>query len=102
MRLLMQDPNPLNVLGIRELNYMPKNFECITLKNEGWMIQSVVENARQWIYNNLEGRFCIVTNLKTINNKMEVVYQIGFEEPGESTIFSLGCSVLHNQNIQLV
>jgi len=102
MKLLMHDPNPNNVLNIRELNYMPKTFERITIKSEGWRINDIIDQMRQWIYNNLDGRYCIVSNLKTIDNKMEVVYQIGFEEPAEITIFSLGCSVLHDGDIKVV
>ena len=102
MRLLLHEPNPLNVLEVRELNYLPKTFQTITIKSEGWRTESIIDELRNWIYNNLEGRYCIVSNLKTIDNKMEVVYQIGFEEPAETTLFSLGCSVLHEPDIKVV
>lgn len=99
MNLLMHDPNPLNVLDIRELNFCPKHFETITLHQPGWRIDHVIGECRRWIYNNLNGRFCVVSDLGIVDNRMEIVYKIGFEEPGESTIFSLGCSVLHDQGL---
>ena len=101
MRFLHDEPNPLNVLEIRELNYLPKSWESISLNNVfGWRVEHQIGELRRWIYNNLSGRFCIVSDLGVIDNKLEIVYKAGFEVPGEATMFSLGCSHLHESHPQ--
>ena len=95
MRFLHDDPNPLNVLEIRELNFCPVDWATVKLNGDKWNISRTIEECRQWIFNNLSGRFCIVNDVQVVNNKMEIIHKIGFEEAGESTMFSLGCSVLH-------
>lgn len=103
MRLLIDDPNPLNVLGIRELKFMPKHFEQMSLYfGTFWSVEKNIDEIRRWIYNNLSGRFCIIQNLEIIDNQMEPVYQIGFEEPSEKSFFCLGCSVLADHDIKIV
>ena len=100
MRFLHDDPNPLNVLEIRELNFCPVDWATVKLNGDKWNISRTIEECRQWIFNNLSGRFCIVNDVEIVNNKMEIIYKIGFEEAGESTMFSLGCSVLHESRLQ--
>ena len=101
MRFLHDDPNPLNVLEIRELDFLPKSWETVSLTNMiSYRAEYQIGEFRKWIYNNLSGRFCIVSDLEIINNKMEIVFKVGFEVPGEATMFSLGCSHLHDQQPQ--
>jgi hypothetical protein len=97
MRFLHDEPNTLNVLGIREIDFCPKSWTKIRFNSSNWNVQRDIELYRQWIYNNLSGRFCIVTDVELVDNKMETVYNIGFEEGSELTMFSLGCSHLHEQ-----
>lgn len=101
MRFLHDDPNPLNVLEIRELNFCPSSWECVKLETKNsWEINNTIEECRKWIYSNLNGRFCIISDSALVDNKIEIVYKIGFEEASESTMFSLGCSVLHDRHQQ--
>ena len=101
MRFLHDDPNPLNVLEIRELDYLPSNWEKVDLNiMNSWRVEHRLDEIRKWIYNNLQGRFCIVSDADVVNTKMEIVYRAGFEVPGEATMFSLGCSVLHEPQPQ--
>jgi len=102
MRLLVQDPNPLNVLDIRELDTMPIHFEKLSLKIESWNYTNTIDNIRDWIYNNLNGRFAIIQDLYLVDNKMENVYQIGFEDASEVSYFSLACSVLATDQVKIV
>lgn len=102
MRLLIDDPNPLNVLEMRELKFCPDHFTKLIVQSDSWLIQKSIDQCRTWIYNNLSGRYCIVEDLKLVDNKLETVFQIGFEEASESTMFSLGCPVLHGTNVKLV
>ena len=100
MKFLHGEPNPLNVLEIREIDFCPRDWATVKLGSNHWSIQRDIENCRQWIYNNLDGRFCIVSDTEIVDNKMEIVYKIGFEEASESTMFNLGCSVLHDTGPQ--
>jgi hypothetical protein len=103
MRLLFDDPNPANVLKTREYNYCPNTWTSIVLGvRDSWSLRSDVDEIRSWIFNNLSGNFCIVNDVKIVDNKMEVVTKIGFEEASESTMFSLGCSVLHDRGITII
>jgi len=102
MRLLIDEPNPLNVLDIREIDFMPDHFGKIKFAVVGFNSWNTVDLCRQWIYNNLSGRFCLIKSLEIVDNKMETVYQIGFEEQSEATMFTLGCPVMMTSGIQLI
>ena len=101
MRFLHDDPNPLNVIEMRELNYCPKDWTTVNLTGQSWNISRQIDSCRNWIFNNLSGRFCIISDTEVVNNKLEIVHKIGFEEASESTMFSLGCSVLHDRDTAL-
>ena len=98
----MQDPNPLNILGIRELDTMPIHFQKIDVQISTWRVENFVDDIKNWIYNNLDGRFSVVPNLKVINNKLENIHQIGFEKGSELSYFSLACSVLSDDQVEVV
>ena len=102
MRLLAQEPNPLNILDIRELDYVPTHFEKIKLKCEMYYGTEKIEEVKRWIYKNLSSRFCIVQDLEILDNKIEQVYILGFEDPSESSFFSLACPVLASQELKIV
>jgi len=95
MRFMHDTPNALNVLEIRELNFCPTHWTTVNLNGNSWSIAKDIDTCREWIYNNLSGRFCIISDTEVVENKMEIVYKVGFEEASESTMFSLGCSHLH-------
>ena len=61
-----------------------------------------IEEVKRWIYNNLSSRFCIVQDLEILDNKIEQVYILGFEDPSESSFFSLACPVLASQELKIV
>jgi hypothetical protein len=90
MALAKGSVNPLNVLGLRKLNWIPKHFTIISVKS------TEVDNMSSWIYNNLNGRYAIARSLKIDdNNKMIETQNLGFEDPAELTMFSLACPYLH-------
>lgn len=81
--------NPLNVLGLRKLNYMPKHFTKMT-------VRSHFDEISMWVYKNLNSRYAIKRTLKVSeDNKMVESQEIGFEDPKELTMFSLACPYLH-------
>ena len=99
MRFLHDAPNPLNVLEIREIDFCPTDWATVKINSTSWLINNTIEEIRRWVYNNLSGRFCIVSDVEIVDGKMEIVHKIGFEEASESTMFSLGCSVLHESRL---
>ena len=91
MALIRGTVNPLNVLGVRKLHYMPLHFA-----------KTYTENLKDthliddWIYRNLNSRYCIKKNHILDNtNKITEVYEIGMEDHKELTMFSLGCPYLY-------
>jgi hypothetical protein len=90
MALAKGSVNPLNVLGLRKLNWIPEHFTTISVKS------TEIDNMSSWIYNNLNSRYAIARSLKIDdNNKMIETQNLGFEDPAELTMFSLACPYLH-------
>lgn len=87
----MIDLNPLNVLGIRKLNFLPVHFSIIKSQDLGIM-HTFLDDVESWIVNKLSGRYCLVnTPLLNSNENLEDTAVIGFEEAKEMTYFLLSC-----------
>jgi hypothetical protein len=86
--------NPLNVLGVRRLNRMPPNFTKIHLKN--FFDTKSLEN---WIYLNLNSRFCIKKSTSIDNNKLITVIEVGIEDAKELSMLTLACPILSNATL---
>lgn len=80
--------NPLNVHGLRQLDWCPPHFEQV--KFESYVSDT---NLSSWIYENLASRFYI--GYDDTNNKRQVV--VAFESPGEASYFSLCLSQINTQ-----
>jgi hypothetical protein len=90
MSLIKGSVNPLNVLGVRRLSYMPKHFARMTINDE---LNS--DRIDAWVYQNLDSRYTIVKSLKIdSNNKMIEIQELGVEDAKELTILSLSCPYL--------
>jgi len=82
--------NPLNVLGVRKLNFIPIHFARTFTSNTKEM-----NNIEDWIYTNLNSRYCIKKNHKLDDsNKLIEICEIGIEDPKEITMLSLSCPYL--------
>lgn len=83
--------NPLGVLGLRKLSFMPMHFTKILI--------SVAIDQRlldHWITYNLNGRYAIRKKyIVNHNNFMQEVLEIGLEDPKEATLITLGCPHLY-------
>jgi hypothetical protein len=92
MSLSRGELNPLDVLGMRKLNFIPKHFQKITLETGFQDIKKI----DQWINYYLNSRYAIEHTLKLNKNtnKITQVTIIGFEDPKEVTMLSLGCKYL--------
>lgn len=87
MGILKGNINPLNVLGIRKLNFIPKHFSSITISSD-----RDIEKIEEWVYANLNSRYCIkCVQFIDDKNKISSIYKFGVEEEKELTIFSLLC-----------
>jgi hypothetical protein len=90
MSLIKGSVNPLNVLGVRRLSFMPKHFARMTIIGE---LNS--DRIDAWVYQNLDSRYAIVKSLKIdSNNKMIEIQELGVEDAKELTILSLSCPYL--------
>jgi hypothetical protein len=91
MSLSRGEINPLSVIGMRRLNFIPKHFGKITIDNT-----TDIKILDQWINYNLNSRYAIKKNLRLdSNNKMVESIEIGLEDPKEITMLTLGCPHLH-------
>ena len=90
MSLIKGSVNPLNVLGVRRLSYMPKHFARMTIND-----QLNSDRIDAWVYQNLDSRYAIIKSLKIdSNNKMIEIQELGVEDAKELTILSLSCPYL--------
>lgn len=94
MSLSRGEVNPLGVLGIRKLNFIPEHFSRITVNK--------AVDARlldHWINYNLNSRYALKKILSLDQNKkMTEVVEVGMEDPKEILMLTLGCPLLHDNN----
>lgn len=91
MSLSRGEVNPLSVLGLRKLNFIPEHFTRITVNKT--IDTKMLEH---WINYNLNSRYAITKSLSVDpNKKMTEVLEIGLEDPKEITMLTLGCPYLH-------
>ena len=83
----LKEPNPLNFYGLRQVDILPQHFEVVTTP----MTYNINESIAAWIKRNLKGRFYIGKGIVTVNNQIETVIKIGFEDPKEASYFTLAC-----------
>lgn len=85
--------NPLNVLGFRVLNRIPKHFHSVYVD-----VSCDGPTLTRWIFANLNSRFGVVSELNISEaNHMTESIKIGFEDPRETTMFMLTCPYLENR-----
>jgi len=84
--------NPLNFYGIRQCEVPAPHFEYVTIEMRRYNLEQTIV---KWITQNLKGRF-YVGAIHELNqhNKPQKVIKIGFEDPKELSIFTLGCPYL--------
>ena len=93
MSLSRNEVNPLSVLGIRKLSFIPKHFTKMTITG-----QSDIKLLDHWINYNLNSRYAIRKTLSLdTNNKMVEMIEVGLEDPREITMLSLGCPYVHKK-----
>lgn len=92
LRNRLEKINPLNFYGIRQLEVPPPHFEYTTIEMRRYNLEQTMV---KWIEKNLKGRFYVGTMYELDkNNKQVKVIKIGFEDPKELSVFTLGCPYL--------
>ena len=76
--------NPINFFE-RELDHRPPHFTNMYVERN----EADVEKIRRWIYENCSGRFSITKDNAYATNKTKTITVLGFEEPGDLTLFAL-------------
>lgn len=94
MSLVKGSINPLNILNMRKLDRIPPNFAKIVIKVN---FNTAIKDLDQWIYTNLDSRYCIqkIHIVENNTNKLVSAYEIGVEDPKELTLLSLSCPHLY-------
>lgn len=91
MSLNRGEVNPLNVLGIRKLTFIPEHFTKIYIEHK-----TDTKEIENWINYNLNGRYGITSNyILDADNKILKVFELGFEDPKDLLVLTLGCQLLH-------
>jgi hypothetical protein len=94
MSLSRGEVNPLGVLGLRRLSFIPKHFTTVTVGNN--LID--IKLLDHWINYHLNSRYAIKKSLKLDSSKkITEVIEIGIEDPRELTMLTLGCPYVHNK-----
>jgi hypothetical protein len=93
MSLNRGEINPLSVLGLRKLNFIPDHFHVISIER-GFQD---IRNIDHWIDYNLNSRYAIEQSVDIRDSKkISHVIKIGLEDPKEITMLTLGCKFLYN------
>ena len=85
--------NPLGILELRKLEFVPKHFSTILINP-----YNDIQKVEHWIEYNLNSRYAIQNTFGLDHNKKLVeMTKIGIEDPKEMTMLTLGCRYLYNQ-----
>lgn len=93
MPLSRDQLNPLGILGLRKLNFIPIHFATVIIK------KTVDINLLEyWIIYHLNSRYAIRTCM-TLDDTTNItsVLEIGLEDPKEISMLTLGCPFLYGE-----
>lgn len=86
----MIEYNYLDLLGKRQLDYLPSSFIHSKIQDKDFIING--QKIISWIRSNLRGRFSVVSIPMISNNeKLKSEYVVAFENHSELTYFLLAC-----------
>ena len=92
MSLSRNEVNPLSVLGVRRLSFIPNHFTKLKIGI------CDIRNLDQWINYHLNSRYAIRKTLSLdSNNKTLEMIEVGLEDPREITMLTLGCPYVHKK-----
>jgi hypothetical protein len=76
MNLSKGKVNLLNALNARKVDFPAKHFKSVTINKANPHLHLSLD---KWIYENLNGRYYIITNVCLVDNSITYVIEIGFE-----------------------
>jgi hypothetical protein len=92
MSLSRNEVNPLGVLKLRKLSFIPKHFTKISVE------LTDIKLLDHWINYHLNSRYAIKKTFSLdANKKMVEVIEIGLEDPKEILMLTLGCPYIHRK-----
>lgn len=92
MSLSRGEVNPLSVLKLRKLSFIPAHFTKISVD------LTDIKMLDHWINYHLNSRYAIKRSFSLdANKKMVEVIEIGLEDPRELTMLTLGCPYVHKK-----
>jgi hypothetical protein len=89
--------NPLTVLGVRTLNWIPPHFSKLVVSpGTDWLSND--NQMKDWIEQKLVGRYSVVNSPVTdsATGKLKVATVVGFEDEKELTYFMLACPYIRS------
>lgn len=87
--------NPLDALGYRKLDFLPKQFVVYEFKNIDFVMEDELSN---WIRTNLQDRYFVGYVPLFESNKSKSILCVGFENGRELTYFILACPYLRRNH----
>ena len=91
MSLLRNSVNPLGVLKLRKLTFIPLHFKRIVIKES-----ADYKMIDRWINYNLNSRYAIQKTFTVDQHKTLIkAVEIGIEDHKEVTMLTLACPYLH-------
>jgi hypothetical protein len=92
MSLSRGEVNPLSVLKLRKLSFIPAHFTKISID------LTDIKMLDHWINYHLNSRYAIKRTFSLdANKKMVEVIEVGLEDPRELTMLTLGCPYVHKK-----
>jgi len=80
--------NPLNVLGLRRVDFPAHHFIYTLIPK---YTPQYMNKLDLWISQNLNGRYYVGQSINLIDNTIVFVTKIGFENEKELSFFKLAC-----------
>ena len=87
MGLKHNEVNPLEVNGMRQVEFCPSHFERVIFE-----LMTDAKNITDWIYENTDGRFYIGSAVKppsSDSEKAKFAYCVAFEVHAEASYFAI-------------
>jgi hypothetical protein len=92
MSLSRGEVNPLGVLKLRKLSFIPQHFTKISID------LTDIKLLDHWINYHLNSRYAIKrTYSLDANKKLVEVIEVGLEDSREITMLTLGCPYVHKK-----
>lgn len=97
MSLSRGEINPLSILNLRKLKFIPKHFTKISVD-----LTTDINLLDYWINYNLNSRYAFQKKyVVDHHNTMIEVIEVGIEDPREITMLTLGCPYIHKNKKEI-